>query len=476
MTSEVRVRFAPSPTGFMHLGSVRTALLNYLFAFQKKGMFILRIEDTDEQRNIKDGVEKIISDMAWLGLTYQEGPTIGGAYGPYKQSERKAIYQKHLEQLIAEKKCYRCFCTVEELEKKRQKQIALKKPPRYDRTCTTLSEEQINEKIAGKVPCVWRFKLAEEVYSIEELSHGTTTFDMKNFADFTLTREDGSCTFLFANAVDDILMKITHVVRGEDHRSNTALQLAIFKAFGKPFPVFWHLPVICSLDGKKLSKRDFGFSLDDLRASGYLPQAILNYLGTTGGSFKEEILTLQELAREIKFDAVHASAGIRYDLEKLTWVNHKWINKMYSTQLVEFVKPFLHEAIPASKKASDEKISDLVSKVKDSLKTLKDIVAVGNFYFNAPAVDRAILDAQVGASEAQTVLEIIRKHTSQIGKTEEFLNLVKTDAKSSNVGMKAVFQTLRYLITGAFEGMNLNELCELFDNAELKKRLAVLNS
>lgn len=477
MTTGVRVRFAPSPTGFMHLGNVRAALMNYIFAAQKKGVFILRIEDTDEQRNIENGVEKIISDLAWLGLNYQEGPTIGGFYGPYKQSERKAFYKKHLDQLIAEKKCYRCFCTVEDLEKKRQKQIALKKPPRYDRACASLTDAQINEHLATQKTFVWRFKLTDaDIISVHDLALGTTNFDMSHFADFTLTREDGSFTFLFANCIDDILMKISHVIRGEDHRSNTALQAALFKAFNAQIPTFWHLPIICSADGKKLSKRDFGFSLDDLRKAGFLPQAICNYLGTTGASFKEEILTLQELARDFKFDAVHASAGIHYSLEKLTWVNHKWINKLYSVQLVDYVKPFLHEAIPVSKKATDEKISDLVSKVKDSLKTLNDITVVGAFYFNAPIFDRAALDAQVGAKEAQTVLELIRKHSSQIGKTEEFLNHIKNDAKDAGVGMKPVFQTLRYLITGAFEGMNLNELCELFDNSELKRRLSALNN
>ena len=303
-TNHVRVRFAPSPTGFMHLGNVRASLLNYLFAAHHQGTFILRIEDTDAQRNIKEGKDKIIEDLAWLKLTYTEGPGVGGNFGPYCQSERSHLYQEHLNKLIELKRVYRCFCTVQELENKRQRQIALKKPPRYDKTCLKLSEQQINEKSAAQVPFIWRFSIDEtKQITIQDLAHGAINFDMKNFSDFALSREDGSFTFLFANFVDDMLMQITHVIRGEDHLSNTANQAMLFDAFSCKLPFFWHLPIMCSKDGKKLSKRDFGFSLDDLKNAGFLPEAIANYLALTGNSFAEEVQDLHELAKNYNFES-----------------------------------------------------------------------------------------------------------------------------------------------------------------------------
>src|SRR3972149_8803029 len=214
----VRVRFAPSPTGLMHLGNIRSALLNFLFARQKNGIFILRIEDTDSQRNFDPGGKQIFSDLKWLNIDYDEGPEKDGSYGPYFQSQRTNIYQEKLEELHKKNYVYRCFCTVEELEKKRKRQIALKQPPRYDRTCLALSEKEINENIGSKKSYIWRMKINQsENISVDDMARGIIKFDLQNFSDFALTRTDGSFTFIFANCIDDILMRITHVFRGEDH-------------------------------------------------------------------------------------------------------------------------------------------------------------------------------------------------------------------------------------------------------------------
>src|SRR5579863_4599044 len=258
---KVRVRFAPSPTGMMHLGNVRAALINFLFAHQKKGTFVLRIEDTDAQRMLDPEAKKIIEDLAWLGLTYDEGPHVGGPYAPYFQSERMNLYQEKLHLLKEKNLIYRCFCSEEELAKRRDRQQALKLPPRYDRTCLALSEKEINHLLDNNTLFIWRFKLDHQrSVTITDLAHGETTFKLSNFSDFAITRQDGSFTFIFANFVDDLLMKITHIFRGEDHLSNTANQAALFAAAGAPLPIYWHLPILCNLEGKKLSKRDFGFS------------------------------------------------------------------------------------------------------------------------------------------------------------------------------------------------------------------------
>ena len=298
----VRVRFAPSPTGFMHLGNVRAALVNYLFARQKNGTFILRIEDTDQQRNVDPEGRQIIADLNWLNLTYQEGPLVGGPYAPYYQSERTPLYQEHLELLKKQARVYRCFCTAEELEKKRQRQLALKMPPRYDRACLKLSAQEIEKNLAEHKPFIWRFKLSDQIIQVTDLARGTITYDLKHFSDFPLTRQDGSFTFIFANFVDDLTMKISHIFRGEDHLSNTGVQAALYEAFSAPLPLFWHLPIMSNAEGKKLSKRDFGFSLNDLRTAGFLPEAIDNYLAIIGGgTFTQEIMSLEELAKNLDF-------------------------------------------------------------------------------------------------------------------------------------------------------------------------------
>ncbi|MBM3886931.1 glutamate--tRNA ligase, partial [Candidatus Dependentiae bacterium] len=220
--NSIRVRFAPSPTGFMHLGNVRAALMNFLFAKQKKGTFILRIEDTDAERNLDEAKQRIIQDLHWLGLTYTEGPDVGGDFGPYEQSARANLYQEKLAELIRINRIYRCFCTPEQLEIKRKEQLAASKPPRYDRHCLRYPQHTIKQKLDAGLPFIWRFKINEQqTLSIDALNGATIDFNMEHFSDFAITRSDGSYTFIFVNFVDDWLMQISHVIRGEDHLSNT---------------------------------------------------------------------------------------------------------------------------------------------------------------------------------------------------------------------------------------------------------------
>ena len=230
----VKVRFAPAPTGMMHLGNIRTALMNYLYARAHNGTFVLRIEDTDPERNFDPGGVIIRDDLAWLGITYDEGPGVGGPNGPYLQSERGDLYEGVRKQLEEKGEIYRCFCTTEELDKKRDRQRALHLPPRYDRTCANLSTEEIQRHLSEGTAFVWRLRLNhDKVITITDLARGTISFELKNFSDFPITRQDGTCTFMFANFVDDMLMGITHVLRGEDHLTNTAGQAALFDLLGK---------------------------------------------------------------------------------------------------------------------------------------------------------------------------------------------------------------------------------------------------
>ncbi len=470
-----RVRFAPAPTGTMHIGNIRTALLNYLFAKQRNGTFILRIEDTDADRNFDPGAKQIMRDLAWMSLSFDEGPEHGGPYAPYFQSERMAIYQEKLNELITKKLAYRCFCTEEELDKKRTRQQALKMPPRYDRTCLALSPDAIQKLMKENVPSIWRFQLDHElVTTITDLAHGNVTFQLKNFSDFALTRTDGSFTFLFANFVDDLTMKMTHVFRGEDHLSNTANQAAMYHAFDTKLPIFWHMPILCSIDGKKLSKRDFGFSLNDLKKAGFLPEAINNYLAIIGSSFEQEIMTLEELSRAFKFDSMHTTGKIKYDVEKLRWVNHQWIKKLAPAELAARCKPFLIEAYPQAASLITEHISRLLEIIKTDLYTLADATQALAFYFTKPELTVQAVHECIPAGQVKPLSALLARHHDKLDALDTFLAAVKNDAQQEKMPLKNVFWVLRLGLMNAINGPSIHDLVAILGQPESKTRIIAL--
>ncbi len=478
MSTKIRVRFAPSPTGFMHLGNVRAALLNYLFAKQNKGTFVLRIEDTDNARNTDESRTQILEDLKWLGLHFDEGPVVGGQYGPYLQSQRTHLYEEKLIDFASMNRAYRCFCSVERLERMREQQIAMKKPPRYDRSCLNLSADCISQKMDANQPYIWRFKVNEhQVLTLNTISHKTQSFDMQHFADFAITRQDKSFTFIFSNFVDDVLMEISHVIRGEDHLSNTALQLAMYDAMALKAPAFLHLPMICNDKGEKLSKRDFGFALRDLQAAGYLHQAICNYLTIIGTSVEEEIQSLGDLVKHSNFDHaindrpinIPSGGSIKYDLEKLRWVNHQWIVKLSLEQLIDQVKPFLFNDLPEARLLGDLKLAHLIKLIAPELKTLKDAADLLSFYVREPLFDKQALTTQVG-EQTELVLGLIKNHLHLVTNAEQFLQELKDQAKKQNVGTKALFSTLRYALTGNFHGLGIKDLFMILDHEMIVKR------
>ena len=462
MSSNIRVRFAPSPTGIMHLGNVRAAYLNFLFARQKKGTFILRIEDTDAERNFDTGAKEIINDLSWLGITYDEGPGLPGMKYSYFQSERTFLYQEKLDALIQKNKVYRCFCSAELLEKKRERQRALKQAPRYDQACFHLSEIEIAQRIQDKTPFIWRFHIQkDQTIVINDLGHGTVTFDMNNFSDFPLTRQDGSFTFIFANFVDDWLMEISHVFRGEDHLSNTANQALLYHAFSVDLPIYWHLPIIINQEGKKLSKRDFGFSLKDLQAEGFLPEAIANYLATIGKSYKEEIMSFDELVKTIHFEGGQTAGQVRYDVEKLRWMNHEWINKISLDDLFVRINPFLNTAYP-NHSHSETYIKHALESIKKELVTLHDAVAALNFCFVAPAPGYGLHSYQ----DAKVLKEIITTELPHFSDTEGFLALLKKAAQQKNIGIATLFCFMRLLLMGNTKGPSIGQIIEILGQKE----------
>lgn len=452
----VRVRFAPSPTGFMHLGNVRAALLNYLIARQRNGTFILRIEDTDQQRLIDVGAQQIFKDLEWLGLAYTEGP--------YFQSERTNLYTEYLAQFHAKNLIYRCFCTTEELEKKRERQILLKKPPRYDRSCLALDAQTSEEKCAAGVPFIWRFKLPDAEETITDIARGTITFAFSNFSDPTLTRQDGSFTFLFANFVDDVDMRITHVIRGEDHLSNTAVQSALYRAQGAPLPTFWHLPIMCNAEGQKLSKRDFGFSLTDLCAAGYLPEAITNYLATIGGSFAEEILSLDTIVKNVDLEAIASAGTVRYDPAKLAWLNKKWIERLSSEDLAQRADQILLTAIPEAGAYPSTARHALIARFKGEYTTLADVPRVLAFVWHRPAVESSWRTTPVYHA-------IAAYSQQQFDSGKDLYQALAGLSKNSGIPAKEFFSSLRIALIGAPTGPALLDIIETLGIEEAQRRL-----
>jgi len=474
MTTKLpRVRFAPSPTGLMHLGNVRTALLNYLFAHQKDGTFVLRIEDTDPQRNFDPGAKKIIEDLQWLNLEYDEGPLKGGPYAHYFQSERTTIYQEKLKELEKMDLVYHCFCTSEELEKKRQQQVALKLPPRYNRTCLGLSETEIEERLAQRTPFIWRMKVdTDKTIEVTDLARGTINFDLAHFSDFPITRQDGSFTFIFANFVDDALMKITHVLRGEDHLTNTANQAVLYHALNFPLPLFWHLPILCNAKGKKLSKRDFGFSLQDLRAAGFLPEAICNYLAIIGGgTFEQEIMSLKELIETLNFNEVHSTGHVRYDVEKLRWVNRKWIDHYDPEELTQIARPFLKAQYPQAAELDNAKLTQLLQTIKTDLTTLQDVPKTLGFYFEKPEVNKEMLTQHIPEKLQPAIGVIIKDNLNLIDDPDTFVEKIKKETKQANIPLKAIFAAIRLALIGSAKGPSIHDLLDMLGEKEALNRI-----
>lgn len=466
----IRTRFAPSPTGIMHIGNIRAALLNYLFANKQGGTFVLRIEDTDQKRNFDPGAQLIQQHLSWLGLLATEGPATGGPYAPYFQSQRHDIYQKNLNIIIESKIAYRCFCTPEELEAKRQRQIALKKPPRYDGTCKKIADATIEENLKNKKSFVWRVKIdGTQQLSFTDLARGTLTFDLKNFSDFPITREDGSFTFVFANCVDDFEMKMSHVFRGEDHLTNTVSQVILLQAFNKPVPIFWHLPIMCNKSGKKLSKRDRGFSLEDLIHSGFLPEAICNYLGIIGGSFEQEILSLPELVQAYNFENLHSTSQVRYDLDKLTWINHKWIAQYDVAQLTSLCKPFLQKVYDISR-TSEASLQMLIESIRTDLQSLQDVVPLLRFYFEKPTVTKEQLLTVISQDKINGLLEILKVKQNS---WQDFLTHISSAAKKENISNKELYSSIRLLLTGSATGLQIKDLFEGLGQQEFFSRLHI---
>lgn len=406
MNEKIRVRFAPSPTGYMHVGNFRTALYTYLFAKKNNGNFILRIEDTDQKRYVQDALEKLINILNWAGFDYSEGVYIEngkviqkGDCGPYIQSERLEIYKKYAEELVKNGYAYYCFCTPERLENMRKDQLANKQAPMYDRTCFKLSKEEIEQKIKNSEPYVIRQKINAEAWTeFEDLIRGKVKIKNELLDDQVLLKSDGYPTYNFANVVDDHLMKITHIMRGEEYISSTPKYIQLYQNFGWNKPKIAHLPLILNPDKTKLSKRQGDVAVEDFIQKGYLKEAIINFVAllgwNPGDGSTQEIFTVDELIEKFDFDHVHR-AGAVFDLKKLDWLNSQYIknlpiNELYEKSLDFFQQKDFYKNASAEKK-SEEYLKKVLTIEQERLNKLSEVGRNNKFFFQDIEYDKELL-------------------------------------------------------------------------------------
>ncbi len=389
---KIRTRFAPSPTGFLHIGGLRTALYSYLFAKQKGGQFILRLEDTDIKRQVEGAAKKIYRGLKWAGLRYDEGPDSGGPFGPYVQSQRTDIYKKYASQLLEKGSAYRCFCEEETLEKMRREQIAKKQPPKYDRRCLNLTEKEIKENLAGGRPYVIRMKIPENrIIEFEDMVRGKISCKSSELDDQVLLKSDGYPTYHLAVVVDDYLMKISHVTRTEEWLSSTPKHLLLYEYFGWEPPKFAHLPLLLNTDKTKMSKRKGDVALDYYIQKGFLAEAMINFLAFLGWNpgTEKEIYSMEELLKDFSLEKVH-KAGAIFNLEKLIWYNQYYIRQLDLDKLTEMCLPHL-EKTDSNESADFNYFKKIIALEQERMKYLSEAGERTKFFFEEPEYEKELL-------------------------------------------------------------------------------------
>ncbi len=389
MTDKIRIRFAPSPTGFLHIGSLRVAIFDYLIAKSLNGKLILRIEDTDQKREVAGAAEGLAKTLSLFGINFDEGPHLGGDYGPYTQSERLDIYKKYSDQLIKEKKVYRCFCTAERLEKMREDQQLNKQAPRYDRACRYLSEDESDRRALSE-PYVIRQKMPiEGEITVNDELRNDITFNFRDLDDQVLIKSNGVPTYQFASVIDDHTMEISHVTRGDEWLPSYPKNILLYQALNWTPPKFIHFPLILNKEGGKLSKRKGDVFVEDYLTKGYLPEALINFCSLLGWHPKgdNEILTMSELIKEFFISGIGVSPAV-FDLEKLNYYNAYYIREKSTEELAKLCQPYLEEA---DFSCSAEQLKKIIEISRDRLKTLQDITINANFFFQKPVYNSDLL-------------------------------------------------------------------------------------
>ena len=470
LSSTIRVRIAPSPTGDPHVGTAYIGLINFLYARQGGGKFILRIEDTDRTRFVPTSEQMIFDALRWLGLSWDEGPDVGGPYGPYRQSERTAIYHQHAEMLLANGTAYRCFCTAEELEAARKQQIAAKMAPRYPGTCRDLSASVVETNIAAGKPFVIRMKVPDGSTTFRDELRGEITFDHVNVDDQVLMKSDGFPTYHLANVVDDHLMHITDVIRAEEWISSTPKHVLLYQFFGWALPRFWHMPLLRNQDKSKISKRKNPVSLIYYRQAGFLPESVINFLGLMGGGMPAEMtnanekFTLDEMIQHFDIKNIRLGGPV-FDLTKLKWLNGEYIRAL---------SPDDFYAALRSTVLSDSYLKEVADLVQTRIETLGQFGDLTGFFFAdniLPAQEvflpkkRSLEETLAFAAEQLTVLEAADWTAASIEPA------LKQLGEAQGWSVKENFMLLRAILTGSTMSPPLIESMLIFGKARTLDRL-----
>jgi len=457
----VRVRFAPSPTGYLHVGNARTALFNYLFARKNNGVFVLRIEDTDFERSKKEYEQSIIEDLKWLGLSWDEGPDCGGPYGPYRQSERLQIYRDYGKKLLTEGKAYKCWCTKEEIEQR----IQGDKSSGYDNYCRNLTHQQIAKFESEGRKYVIRFKVPEKDITVNDIIRGTVKFESGSLNDFVIMKSNEIPTFHFAVVIDDLLMNITHVIRGEDHLSNTPKHILIFEALGYQAPQFAHMSMTLGPDRTRLSKRHGATSVRQYRENGYLADAMFNYLALLGWSSKDnrEIFSHDELIQNFSLENCNRANAI-FDPVKLLWFNSLYIRNTSSEKLALMSIPFFEKSGYSETQVRNHLslIEKVIELEKEKLKTLADIPERTGYFIKENIEWNEKLTEKFLTDETTKILTSLLQELKKIEifQKEIVEHTVRRFCEEKGIKASTVFHPLRFALTGTTKGPGLFEIFE----------------
>ncbi len=455
MDKPVRVRYAPSPTGYPHVGNIRTALFNWLFARRYGGSFIVRIEDTDVARRVEGAVEAILDGLRWLGLDWDEGPEEGGEYGPYFQSQRLEKYRDAANYLVSQGHAYRCYCSPQRLEEMRAEQARRRQPPGYDRRCRTLGpQERLLKEAEGVVPVV-RFKMPLEGQTrFNDLIRGEVAFENSTLDDMVLLKSDGYPTYHLANIVDDHAMAISHVLRAEEWLSSTPRHMLLYQALGHEPPQFAHLPMILGPDRSKLSKRHGAVSITEYRDQGYLPEAMVNFLALLGWSLddKTNIISRLDLTSNFSLERISRTAAI-FNLEKLSWMNGVYIRSLSPEDFTQRALPFLNKGLPAGvqRPLSLDYIRRIMPLVQERARTLAELSGLTEFFFVDPGYDSSLLVAknmtrELAIKALEAGLETLRR--SEVFDADSLEAVLRPMAEELGLKTGQFFGTLRTAVTG----------------------------
>ncbi len=474
MDLKVRVRFAPAPTGLLHIGNARTALFNFLFARRHQGTFLLRIEDTDAERSTDASMGRIVEDLQWLGISWEEGPDRGGALGPYRQSQRISIYREFADRLSQEGKSYECFCSEERLEKLRKEQLSRGTMPRYDGRCRSLSAAEIARMESSGLRPVIRFHVGSGSILFDDLIHGKMNFDAAGIGDFIIVRSDGMAAYNFACVVDDHLMDITHVIRGEDHLSNTPRQILLYQALGWQPPLFAHHPLILGPDHSPLSKRHGATAVSQYREEGFLPEALENYLVLLGWTppSGRETLSLERMIEEFSLQDVSKSAPV-YNRKKLEWLNSYYIRAKEVGQLSKILIPYLQKAGIRIDEINPHWLSQISELLRENLVVLSQVEQYLGIFFDEKFFfedgAKAIVRDPRNRETLGSVLRFLEDPSNLRSDDRDSL-LSQFEKKTGRKG-KDLYAPLRAAITGKTRGPELAKTLPLLGKERVIHRL-----